>query len=161
MITPCTGFLQKGGRLRYDSTTMRGTEHNQDIRRYVDRSVGPGALASRTVVVMERLPEVVLADFLNDPGFRLALDDLVPGQGRSVWIARPRRGNGSRCVILKPRLADCPKDFAYYVIAHELAHAHLRNGGWGDLEDPELAADALAARWGFSRPPGTIAKMVV
>ena len=145
----------------YDDGDMSGTKHNQHLRRYVEHSVGPGALAPRIVAVMERLPEAVLADFLNDTRFRLALDDHVPGQGRTVWIACPRPGNGSRCVILKPRLADCPEGFAYYVIAHELAHAHLRNGGWGDLEDPELAADALATRWGFSRPPRTIAKTAV
>ena len=38
-----------------------------------------------------------------------------------------------------------------YVIAHELAHAVLRNGGrWGS-DDPEEAADALAAQWGFAK----------
>ena len=153
--------LQTGGRLWYDDRGMGGIEYNQVIRRYVEGSVGPGALASRTVTVMEQLPAAVLADFLNDPRFRLALDDHAPGQGRTVWIACPSLENGSRCVILKPRLADCPEDFAYYVIAHELAHAHLRNGGWGDLEDPELAADALAAYWGFSRPPQTIATTAV
>jgi hypothetical protein len=110
-------------------------------------------LARRIVTVLERLPEAVLADFLGDPGFRLALDDYVPGQGRTVWMACPRPGsNVSRSVILKPRLADCPEDFAHYVIAHEMAHAYLRNGGWGTIEDPELAADTLAATWGFGRP---------
>jgi hypothetical protein len=59
---------------------------------------------------------------------------------------------GSRSVILKPRLADCPEDFAHYVIAHELAHAYLRNGSWGNIKDPETAADTLAATWGFDRP---------
>ena len=61
-------------------------------------------------------------------------------------------GNGSRCVVLKRRLANCLEAFAYYVIAHELAHAYLRNGGWGEIEDAEAAADALAASWGFVRP---------
>jgi hypothetical protein len=124
----------------------------QDLQDYVERSLGAGALAARVLAVMERLPEAVFTGFLSDPLFRLALDDLVPRQGRTVWIACPTRGDGSRCVILKPRLADCDEDFAYYVIAHELAHAHLRNGGWGEIEDPELAADALATCWGFSRP---------
>jgi hypothetical protein len=40
-----------------------------------------------------------------------------------------------------------------WVIAHELAHAHLRNGGRWLGDDPEHAADALAAGWGFPRPP--------
>jgi hypothetical protein len=38
------------------------------------------------------------------------------------------------------------------VIAHELAHAYLRNGGWGEISDRELAADALAESWGFPKP---------
>ena len=37
------------------------------------------------------------------------------------------------------------------LIAHELAHAHLRNGGYGAITDPEHAADALAAEWGFGK----------
>jgi hypothetical protein len=59
---------------------------------------------------------------------------------------------GSRSVVLRRRLAECAEDFAHYVIAHELAHAHLWNGGWGEISDPEDAADALAASWGFARP---------
>jgi len=38
------------------------------------------------------------------------------------------------------------------VIAHEFAHAFLRNGPWGEITDVEEAADALAATWGFIRP---------
>ena len=129
------------------------TRQNQDLLRYVEQSVGLTALVLRIVAVMERLPEPVVADFLGDTSFRLALDDYVLGQGRTVWMACPTSDNGSRCVILKPLLADCPEDFAYYIIAHELAHAHLRNGGWEGIDDPELAADALATHWGFSRPP--------
>ena len=138
------------------------TRQNRDLRGYVGRSVKLEDLALRIVTVLERLPEEVLADFLGDPRFRLALDDYVPGHGRTVWMACPRPGaNGSRCVLLKPRLAECEEDFAHYVIAHELAHAYLRNGGWGNIEDPELAADTLAATWGFGRPSRVIAKIQV
>jgi len=55
-------------------------------------------------------------------------------------------------VVLKPRLSMCEEAFAHYVIAHEFAHAYLRNGPWGNIFDPEDAADALAASWGFPRP---------
>jgi Zn-dependent peptidase ImmA (M78 family) len=55
-------------------------------------------------------------------------------------------------VVLKPQLAECAKTFAHYVIAHELAHACLHNGGWREMDDPETAADALAACWGFPKP---------
>jgi len=54
--------------------------------------------------------------------------------------------------VLRRRLASAEAAFAHYVIAHKLAHAHLWNGGWGEMTDPEEAADALVATWGFSRP---------
>ena len=139
----------------YDRNMLR-TQHKEDLCRYVERFIGLRALALRIVAVMERLPQEVLLDFFNDSRFRMAIDDYVPGGPRTVWIASPDLDNGSRCVILKPLLAECPEDFAHYIIAHELAHAHLRNGGWGEVKDPELAADALAMVWGFSRPPRTM-----
>jgi hypothetical protein len=105
------------------------------------------------LAVLSQLPEAVQRDFLDDPRFRIALENYVPGEGWSLWIATPGPvGSGSRCVVLRPRLADCPEAFAHYVIAHEFAHAFLRNGGWGNITDIEEAADALAASWGFVRP---------
>ncbi len=110
-------------------------------------------LRDRVLVVLSALPREVRRDLLQDPRFRMTLDDFVPGEGRTVWMACPGPGeNGSRCVVLKPRLADCPEAFAHYVIAHELAHAYLHNGGWGKIEDPEAAAEALDASWGFPKP---------
>ncbi|MBI1827657.1 MAG: hypothetical protein HY287_10830 [Planctomycetes bacterium] len=118
--------------------------------------MGPelGPLHDLVVFVLAALPKEVKADLLEDPRFRIALDNFVPGERRTVWMASPGPiGRGSRCVILKPRLADGSEVFAKYVIAHELAHAYLRHGGWGDVVEPEAAADALAASWGFSKPP--------
>lgn len=110
-------------------------------------------LRKRIVAVLTTLPDKVQHDLLEDPRFQITLDDFVPGKGRTVWLASPGLGrNGSRCVVLKPRLADCPKALAHYVIAHELAHAYLHNGGWGEIHDPEAAADELAASWGFHKP---------
>lgn len=110
-------------------------------------------LRDRVLVVLSSLPREVRRDLLQDLRFRITLDDFVPGQGRRVWLACPGPdGNGSRCVVLKPQLADCVQTFAQYVIAHELAHAYLRNGGWGEIDEPEAAADALAATWGFPKP---------
>ena len=104
------------------------------------------------MAVLTALPEEVRRDFLEDPRFRMTLDDYEPGQGRTVWLASPGvGGQGSRCVVLKPKLADCLESFAKYVIAHELAHAYLRNGGWGEINDPEDAADAMADSWGFPK----------
>ena len=110
-------------------------------------------LRERVLVVLSALPDEVRRDLLQDPRFRMTLDDFVPGEGRTVWLACPGPGgNGSRCVVLKPQLADCREAFAHYVIAHELAHAYLHNGGWGGIDDPEAAADAVAASWGFQKP---------
>ena len=105
------------------------------------------------MAVLAVLPDEVRRDLFEDSRFRMTLDDCAPGKGRTVWLACPGTdGNGSRCVVLKPKLADCDEAFAKYVIAHELAHAYLRNGGWGEINDPEDAADAMAANWGFTKP---------
>ncbi len=55
-------------------------------------------------------------------------------------------------VVLKLRLSECDEAFAHYVIAHEFAHAYLRNGPWGGIFNTEDAANALAASWGFPVP---------
>lgn len=110
-------------------------------------------LRQRVLTVLQALPESVQQDFLEDPRFRVALENYEPGRGWSVWMHLPDpNGQGSRCVVLKRKLADCGEAFATYVIAHEFAHAFLRNGGWGEITDREEAADHLAADWGFPRP---------
>lgn len=113
-------------------------------------------LRKRVEHVLRRLPSEVQTDFLSDPRFSVALDNYVPGQGSTVYMATPgANGDSSRSVVLKPLLADCSEAFAYYVIAHEFAHAFLRNGPWGKVTDVEDAADGLAAHWGFVRPDET------
>ena len=111
------------------------------------------SLRHRIAVVLNELPQSVQVDFFTDPHFRISLDDCEPGKGRTVLMpCLNPNGSESRCVVLKPRLAVCDEAFSLYIIAHELAHAFLRNGGWGDIADREDAADALAANWGFPRP---------
>ncbi|MEM1070424.1 MAG: hypothetical protein AAGG48_07220 [Planctomycetota bacterium] len=112
------------------------------------------ALRERVRTVLERLPGPVVDDFLHDDSFHVTLENYVPGQGWSLWMPMPTPNqSGSRAVVLRKRLNDCNEDFALYIIAHEFAHAHLRNGGWGDFTDPEHAADALADSWGFPKVP--------
>ena len=113
-------------------------------------------LRARVEHVLNLLPTEVREDFLHDPGFTIAVDNYVPGQGSTVFMAMPGpTGDSSRSIVLKPLLADCNEDFAWYVIAHEFAHAFLRNGAWGEIADPEDAANALGANWGFPRPKET------
>lgn len=110
-------------------------------------------LRQRVLHVLSALPEEVQQDFLSDPRFTVSLDNFVPGEGSTVFMAAPGgAGDSSRSVVLRPRLASCNETFAHYVIAHEFAHAFLRNGPWGEIANTEEAADALAASWGFSRP---------
>ena len=48
--------------------------------------------------------------------------------------------------------AATPELLAQFHIAHEFAHALLWNRGRHPGEGPEIAADSLAAEWGFPRP---------
>lgn len=110
-------------------------------------------LRQRVLYVLDKLPKEVQQDFLSDPRFTVSLDNYVPGKGSRVFMAAPgRTGESSRSVVLKPRLSECAEAFAHYVIAHEFAHAYLRNGPWGEITDIEDAANALAAFWGYPIP---------
>ena len=100
-----------------------------------------------------RLPEPVRSDFLDDPSFQITLEDYSFQQGWKLFMVCPATTDSvSRCVVLRHKLEHAPEEFAHYVIAHEFAHAYLRNGGWGEISDIEEAADSLAASWGFQRP---------
>lgn len=113
-------------------------------------------LQQRVLSVLQSLPEDVQRDFLDDPRFGVAIDNFEPGKGWTLFMPTPGPpGQGSRRVVLKPKLDGAPEAFAKYIIAHEFAHAFLRNGGWGEITDVEEAADALAASWGFHRPVQT------
>ena len=104
-------------------------------------------------LVLEALPEEVRDDFTNDATFRVTLEDYTPETGWRLFMDCPLPGQTmSRCVVLRAKLETAEEEFARYIVAHEFAHAYLRNGGWDDIADPEEAADALAASWGFPRP---------
>ena len=119
----------------------------------IDPFVDFPLISQRVKFVLNGLPTEVQTDFLTDPHFRVSLDDCEPGRGRTVMMAQLGPNGTSRCVVLKPRLERCSEAFACYIIAHEFAHAHLHNGGWGEITDCEDAADALAASWGFAKVP--------
>ena len=109
-------------------------------------------LRQRALHVFSKLPNEVQQD-LSDPRFTVSLDNYAPGEGSVVFMAAPGgTGDGSRSVVLKTRLSECDEAFAHYVIAHEFAHAYLRNGPWGEITNVEDAANALAASWGFPMP---------
>jgi len=110
-------------------------------------------LQERVLFVLQALPDDVQRDFVDDPRFGTAIDNYEPGKGWTLFMPTPGPpGEGSRCVVLKPKLEVTSETFAKYIIAHEFAHAFLHNGGWGEITDVEEAADALAASWGFHKP---------
>ena len=110
-------------------------------------------LHKRVLSVLQALPDDVQRDFLDDPRFGTAIDNYKPGQGWTLFMPTPGPpGEGSRLVVLRPKLEIASEGFAKYIIAHEFAHAFLHNGGWGEITDVEEAADALAASWGFHKP---------
>ena len=110
-------------------------------------------LHARLRKVLVSLPREVQLDLVEDPTFDIRLEDYRPGQGSRMFMPLPPSGTEvSRCVVLREKLERAPEKFALYVIAHELAHAFLRNGGWGEIADKEEAADALAASWGYAKP---------
>ena len=108
-------------------------------------------LRTRVHRVLAALPFEVQRDFTEDP--RFCIRPLTRKSSYETLLALPAPDvSGSRFVVLKKRLAICSLAFGLYVIAHELAHAYLRNGPWQQFADPEEAADALAASWGFDKP---------
>ncbi len=110
-------------------------------------------LRQHVAQVLHALPREVQDDFLSDATFRVTLEDYTPQLGWRMFMACPSpEQRVTRCVVLRGRLEHADSLFALYIIAHEFAHAYLRNGGWGEITDIEEAADALAASWGFTRP---------
>jgi hypothetical protein len=110
------------------------------------------SLHAHAAEVVASLPADVRDDFMFDPAFTLVDYEPQPGRAFHVPVKLPVRRRMSRSVVLKRTLRTRPEPFVRWVIAHELAHAHLRNGGRWVGDDPERAADALAAGWGFPRP---------
>ena len=110
-------------------------------------------LHDHTAHVLAALPEVVRSDLSADPPVSFCDYDPTPGGVIQVPVGQLSRARPSRSVVLKRTLRDRPVGFVRWLIAHELAHAYLHNGGRWPGDDPETAADALAGEWGFPRPP--------
>ena len=123
-----------------------------DIDRWLRPFKLDASLHAHAAEVVASLPSHVREDLMADPAFVMCDYEPRPGAGYSVPVMLPVQRRASRSVVLKRTLRLRPESFVRWVIAHELAHAHLRNGGRWDGDDPEHAADALAAGWGFPRP---------
>jgi len=111
-----------------------------------------GWINGHVATVFRHLPEEVRSDLMDDPGFLMCDYDPVPWGMMHVPMKLEIPGRPGRSVVLKRTIKLRPIPFVQWVIAHELAHAYLRHGGRFPNEDPELAADCLAAAWGFPKP---------
>lgn len=124
----------------------------QRIHAWLESFALDGWLHLHVAAVVAGLPEAVREDLMGDPSF--VMHDFEPEERgvTHVPVGMPRAGRPGRAVSLKRTLRRRPVEFVRWVIAHELAHAHLRNGGRWEHDDPETAADSLAAQWGFPKP---------
>ncbi len=132
------------------------TNPSANLRDYVAARLRHPELIGRTVRVLSAMPADVRDALLADASFSLVEADTARDGWRFPLASPAGLGRPGRTVVLRVnRLTGADEAWACYIIAHELAHAVLLNEGRWCGEDPELAADALASRWGFRRPPGT------
>ncbi len=110
------------------------------------------AIQTHTAHVLRQLPDDVRTDLMGEAGVSFYDYDPGPGVVMQVPVKIPGPAGASRCIVLKRTLRHRSPNFVHWLIAHELAHAHLRNGGRWPGDDPEVAADSLADEWGFPRP---------
>jgi len=111
-----------------------------------------GWIRDHVAAVFQNLPDEVRADLMDDPEFVVCDFDPGPNAVLEVPVRFSGGGNPGRSIVLKRTIKLRPIPFARWVIAHELAHAYLRHEGRSPHEDPEQAADSLAAAWGFPNP---------
>ena len=109
-------------------------------------------IRGHVAVVLQGLPAEVQSDLMDDPSFLMCDYDPIPQVMMHVPMRLVGRGRPGRSIVLKKTLKRRPAPFVRWVVAHELAHAYLRHGGRWPEEDPEVAADSLAAVWGFPKP---------
>jgi hypothetical protein len=124
----------------------------QPLRDWLSRFDLEHSLCEHVMGVMAALPAEVRDALVTDPNFALCDYEPGPNAVMHVRLGSPRARQLGRAVVLKRTLRHRPASFVRYIIAHELAHAHLGNAGRWSGEDPEHAADALAEEWGFPRP---------
>ena len=136
----------------YPGPAKEGRDEVNAVHHFIATLISDPVMRERVLSVFSSLPEGVQEEFMGDPGFGMGIYDTGRLGGSPLLIPCPQPAQGSRLVALERSLTARSRAFAHYVIAHELAHALLRNRGRHPEEDPEVAADSLAAAWGFPRP---------
>jgi len=136
----------------YPGPAKEGRGEVNAVHHFIATLISDPVMRERVLSVFSSLPEGVQEEFMGDPGFGMGIYDTGRLGGSPLLIPCPQPAQGSRLVALERSLTARSRAFAHYVIAHELAHALLRNRGRHPEEDPEVAADSLAAAWGFPRP---------
>ena len=111
-----------------------------------------GWVRDHVAAVIENLPDEVREDLMNDPSFTVYDYEPGPGVVMHVPVKFTSPGKPGRSIVIKRNIKHRPVPFIRWLIAHELAHVYLRHGGRWPSEDPERAADSLAAQWGFAKP---------
>ena len=144
---------ERPGRTDCSRAKLRAREkHVKAVHNFIAAFITDETLKERVLHVFSALPEDVRNEFMRDPGFSMGTYDTGRPGGARLLIPCPQIARGSRLVTLERSLGIRSRAFAHYVIAHEFAHALLWNRARHPAEDPEIAADSLAAEWGFPRP---------
>jgi len=124
----------------------------QQIDQWLDGFELDAWIRSHVAVVLRQLPAEVQTDLIDDPSFVMCDYNPIQQVIMHVPMRLLERGKPGRSIVLKHSLKRRSEPFVRWVVAHELAHAYLRHGGRWPEEDPEVAADSLAALWGFPKP---------
>lgn len=144
---------ERSGRTDGSMVKLRGGEdHVNAVHDFIATFITDETPKERVLHVFSALPADVQEEFMKDPGFSIGIYDTGRSGGGQLLIPCPQAPRGSRLVTLESSVGTRARAFAHYVIAHEFAHALLWNRGRHPGEDPEIAADSVAAEWGFPRP---------
>jgi hypothetical protein len=101
----------------------------------------------KTVAAIQTLCQRVPSDVLQ------SLDILIfaPSQDLNGRVFSAKVG-AETLVYLSPRIESLPQEEVDYVVAHEIAHAHLGHAHSLENANMEDEADALVVEWGFVVP---------
>src|SRR3989304_7232383 len=139
---------ERSGKVDRSMADVRGGQDQvQGVPDFVAAFLTDETLKERVLHVFSALPEGAQKELMQDPGFSIGIYDTGRSGGARLLIPCPQPARGSRLVTLETSLSARSRAFAHYVIAHEFAHALLWNRGRHPGEDPEIAADSVAAEW--------------
>ena len=107
---------------------------------------GRNTIPNKVLKALSRLPKKVQFYLYNKRALIVCMGEEY---GVTQFIDIPKI-NKLPIIVLSQKLATMPEDVAIGIVAHEIAHAYIRDyGGYSDAN--EISADLLANEWGFGK----------